>query len=550
MSDEGEFYPAQSVINCDFCDTHVNVTWVCHTCDVSICQKCKDIHLGKKKFRDHKVRLRGEEKLVSPIRTTKCHKHSSIDYTAFCDRCKIPACIKCLVSEHKDHHVLDLKEAFDEYRVQLRSLKENYKSQKLSEIPKRRVLLQQEKERINTESSMALDQIEKERAEAITSLNKVYNKLKNDVKLAKESQQKDVEEKSKALNKNENSIEHLLEQCDTHEASRDISIFKFVIECPHSVDFPPNEVSVGQIKFVSRSVSLSNIEQIVGKVMTNSKSDNENKTRSSEKNIPAVDNKITQSFMAPLSENEFSKGASVIQYEKSNHVWMTNDYSSTLYLYNSQGSKVTSISAGFEIFGFDMDGNGDFIATDYDNKKVKNITRSGKVTIVISSLPSEPLGVCVNNKQEIVLCLYGSNALSKYSPDGRRLVRKIGEGGRLFMEPRRLTQNGNQDYCVVDDYKRVVVVDVGGSHRWTYDGQQGEKFNPDSTACDGYQCLVISDYNNHKIHLVDKDGHFLQVLLTREAGIEYPRGVCADKDGKLWVGQKDGEVHVVKYRSK
>ncbi|KAJ8311873.1 hypothetical protein KUTeg_010574, partial [Tegillarca granosa] len=75
---------------------------------------------------------------------------------------------------------------------------------------------------------------------------------------------------------------------------------------------------------------------------------------------------------------------------------------------------------------------------------------------------------------------------------------------KLFDYPYSLSTNINGDIVVVDDYtKTVVVVDQGGHKKAT-------------------------DYENSVVHLLDKDGVFLEFLISDKNGCSEPFGLSID----------------------
>ncbi|KAJ8297613.1 hypothetical protein KUTeg_024144 [Tegillarca granosa] len=111
----------------------------------------------------------------------------------------------------------------------------------------------------------------------------------------------------------------------------------------------------------------------------------------------------------------------------------------------------------------------------------------------------------------------------------------------------------NGDVCVVDDYCSVVIIDKDGQLRCKYPVSDKSTNNHGycyGIACDKLGNVLISDMDNNRIHQLDKDGNFVQFVLTKLDGIFRPYGLSIDKKGQLWVCNDSGnEVRVYKYRS-
>lgn len=60
--------------------------------------------------------------------------------------------------------------------------------------------------------------------------------------------------------------------------------------------------------------------------------------------------------------------------------------------------------------------------------------------------------------------------------------------------------------------------------------------------------IIVCDNNSDKVHLLDKDGYLLSLLLTDKHGIYPPLSVCVDDEYNLHLGQWDtNKVTVFKY---
>ena len=112
-----------------------------------------------------------------------------------------------------------------------------------------------------------------------------------------------------------------------------------------------------------------------------------------------------------------------------------------------------------------------------------------------------------------------------------------------------LTENSNGDICVSDlAGKSVVVVNASGDLRFKYWGKISEQskytsFTPSDIVTDVGHRIIISDYSNDTIHVIDCDGHFV-------CYIEYPcnGGLRVNADYNLVVGEETtGKIRVIKY---
>ncbi|XP_062588248.1 protein lin-41-like [Saccostrea cucullata] len=118
----------------------------------------------------------------------------------------------------------------------------------------------------------------------------------------------------------------------------------------------------------------------------------------------------------------------------------------------------------------------------------------------------------------------------RYSSSGRKThefqTDQNGEG--LFLDPRFVCENINEDICISDcntcGNSKVVVLSKAGNLRFTYDGkcEAGALkyfFQPLAVTTDSLGHILIADKANDAVHLISQDGIFLSVILTENDGI-------------------------------
>ncbi|KAJ8311010.1 hypothetical protein KUTeg_011455 [Tegillarca granosa] len=94
---------------------------------------------------------------------------------------------------------------------------------------------------------------------------------------------------------------------------------------------------------------------------------------------------------------------------------------------------------------------------------------------------------------------------------------------QLFDEPRLICTNINGDIIVTENAK-VVAVSHGQQKRFVYhaEGRQLKYlFNSQCIVIDKHGLIIISDYYNSVVHVLDKDGKFIQFMVTQEQGYKF-----------------------------
>ena len=247
-------------------------------------------------------------------------------------------------------------------------------------------------------------------------------------------------------------------------------------------------------------------------------------------------------------------GAHKILHTEQNDVWIYDRDESTLKLYDEQLVEKRTLSLVVNLADMVLTSSQDFIVTDFDNKSVSKISPSGSVSMLCSTAPLSPKGICINSRQHIVI---GQDAgvgtppikLVVYSSDGSTVLQEIEndeDGEPLFRSLIiQVKQNGSGDY-VVAEFDSIVCVNSQGRFRWDYEVESSPAVFVFGIVCDKYDNVIIADHYNDKILLLSSEGKLVTTLLTAADGIRGPRSLSIDRHGQLWIGQEES-LKVVKY---
>ncbi|XP_061169482.1 uncharacterized protein LOC133178807 [Saccostrea echinata] len=143
--------------------------------------------------------------------------------------------------------------------------------------------------------------------------------------------------------------------------------------------------------------------------------------------------------------------------------------------------------------------------------------------------------------------------ITRYNSTGQHVktIQQYLQGHELYNRPIFVTENRNGDVVVTDLTKSAVVVtDHGGRHRFSYTGSASEiPFTPFALCTDAFSHILVYDNYADAVQMIDKDGHFLSVLLsTKELGINLAQ--CLSYDNRthhLWVGSSNDTLSVFRY---
>jgi tripartite motif-containing protein 2/3 len=207
--------------------------------------------------------------------------------------------------------------------------------------------------------------------------------------------------------------------------------------------------------------------------------------------------------------------------------------------------------------GITVNRQGELIYSDYFNRTV-NIVRHGKTeTLITTPKGWHPQGLCCTRSGDILVTMFTTDdshcKIVRYQ--GQRVTQEIDkdergnpiyQGGKYAV---LVTENNNGDIMASDtNAKAVVVVDRTGKVRFRYNnkppgGQQ--PFSPRQIVADSMGHIIVGDYFNSCLHILDQNGRFLRCV---DSGLSKPDGLSVDSEGRLWVGQfESGELKVIQY---
>ncbi|XP_056018363.1 uncharacterized protein LOC125667395 [Ostrea edulis] len=250
-------------------------------------------------------------------------------------------------------------------------------------------------------------------------------------------------------------------------------------------------------------------------------------------------------------------------------LWVS-DYWGQLLQVDSSGRVLHDIlRVEYSSFPFKFECTGSHTVTEdgdlllIDDDKVRKLTSDGTVITLLTQDWGAP---CIHSSRINGDILVGSiSKVTRYNRTGRKLqvIEKDDKGHSLYRSPIYITENKNGDIWISDlDKGAVVVVDKSGRHRFDYGGRQSDytdrqsdytgrqfPFSPRGICKDVLGHVLVCDFYNNSVHLLDQDGQFLSLLLTREQhGIHLPTALCVDDQHNLYLGQCDSNtINVYKY---
>ncbi|XP_062618798.1 E3 ubiquitin-protein ligase TRIM45-like [Saccostrea cucullata] len=106
---------AQKIISCDLCDN--SIQHFCNRSQVSLCEECinKLVKKDKAITHDSDPFKHGEIRIIFP----ECEFHPSHWCEGQCKLCDVPVCMKCVITSHNGHTMIDIADIFNDKKKEI-----------------------------------------------------------------------------------------------------------------------------------------------------------------------------------------------------------------------------------------------------------------------------------------------------------------------------------------------------------------------------------------------------------------------------------------------
>ena len=540
----------QDVITCDVCNKPTQQ--FCNSCQVSLCNPCSKNHIDQLKFLMHDIVpfLDRKIQLVCP----ECQHHPGQRCEANCLQCSEPVCLKCIISgPHKEHEVEELTKAYENKKQRIAEDTEEIKTalipkcqRKTDDIENRMSMTKTQFDDIKKESKKLrqlwhqevdsiFDKIESmnqsHREENLNALQAYHIKIKNLISKMIET----VEQNEKLLKTNKIS--------DVKKYKSKLELYR---NFPEKVDLKVPSLCSSIYQGKELSIEIGDFRAILKQSKKQSLSADVTIRKGG-----LMDN-VRIIITIPTKYTSLYDVACVGKAE----AWILGD-NNTITRIDIHGTvKDTVTTNGRNTPNrISVTIEKELIYSDFDNKTV-NIARHGKSeTLIIPPKGWVPMGICCTRSGDILIHIYlrGKNKIISckvnnikqeiYNNEQGEPIFKNGIG-KLYM-----SENNNGDICVSDTNANTVVgVDNTGRVRFQYDGTPARRWNlfaPRGIVTDALSQIIVADYNNNCLHILDQNGRFLRCV--DKCGLEKPHGLSVDSEGRLWVGCESGKVKVIEH---
>jgi hypothetical protein len=239
--------------------------------------------------------------------------------------------------------------------------------------------------------------------------------------------------------------------------------------------------------------------------------------------------------------------------------------SKEINLYHTSGEKKVTVKLDINVNDIVLTKSGDLLVSSYNGQTIKRVDQRLKVS-TFADLTFFSRGMALTNDECVYVCGTERKGSSGPTSDNnlRNVIAKFSLDGSLISEltisphdAHRIALTVDNKICFSDyeksNKRQIVLMEENGLVLCKYEGppqnDHESPFYPLDLTCDHYGHIIVSDWNNDCVHLLNKNTKFLQFLVEKEEGIENPNALAIDREGRLWVGNATGVVRVYNYFS-
>lgn len=207
---------------------------------------------------------------------------------------------------------------------------------------------------------------------------------------------------------------------------------------------------------------------------------------------------------------------------------------------------------------FTVDENGDVLYINGDTEVMKiSSTGENPTQLIKNKGQSKIINICSTRLGgEVLLRVLDQKSnkywtyIARYNKNGEfRFQFEYQNYEKLHTSPWFLSVNINGDICVSDQFESEVgAFDEKGNKLFTYKGRPPQDFSPTGICNDFLGHVLVCNGSNPSVHVLDMKGNFFAIIIQDIEDVKDPWGLCADDNGKLFIGQKNfGMIKVFQY---
>lgn len=558
---------------CELCEG-ASYEWKCIECIQFICTRCKAIHKRQTATKKHQI-VDITDVGSDPKASSSCDTHKSEPYTLYCKDCTVLVCTRCITTTHESHRFCEIEKVAGKTKKRLEEYVESLREslRKSNEVADR---FHRDKRKALKTYDSAIKSVNENIKKIIEDLEKGREGLTQIIENAKSEASQEVKQCEKEYEDRKNKICRLINASELALQSNDnIRIVQHQSSVEDLIDVLPPEVEDIEIN-VPKFVPVYDTfplkpEDIIGKVHIDASREKKRHPPLRKKDSilsrisldtdvgPLMTTSIRHSFrVQSLSD----RSVGCIAVVSDNEAWVACPYDQNVCLVRRNGSLTKEVPTDFNISDIAITKSGDLLLSSAESRSLKLLCKDEiGFRDFMDTFPSEPHGVSVAGNGEILVCLTDGDFghVTRLSETGKIKQEYdtyvVKEQCYLLRKPVRCVETLNGDMWILDEAaKKIVVLNSEGNFKFLWDGPNNEngkiRIEPSGLDCDDNGNILVTDYDNDKIYLINADTsetETLQIEVKKEP-IRDPYGIAIHADKFVWVGCDDGVVHVMRYQ--
>ena len=563
-----------TTIPCTKCDNPI-AKFHCDTCAKALCLQCKAIHLEDRATRHHVVVEYAKKLDPKYLAALVCHSHNTSDPDFWCNTCDVPICISCITEKHNGHNfskiTIKLSEKRDEMLEETKALRDQTVGQ-WEEVLKQAKRITTDYianiDEIDTELKARAKEMQKQVDIILSQSQQVLQQLKASGLDKLRKQEKYLSDRIEKLKAEVQRYEDRLLEADSN------ALLQFRPGTKQPKEQPPSLETATVPRFMKGPDDANAMQRMFGKLSTEglSASNEPSPSTASTQAKTSSDSRktmVTSTQPSPSSATRKSLIPSpsfqfqfYVDYSyprlacvQGGLAWVKTG-ANKLQLVDREGSVKDTSCTDFDFYGITVTSDGDLILPDYNNKCIKSISTKKKISTLFMTSGIKPYSLCILQSNDIVVAFNVDSKVIVYRGDGqiKQTLDQI-----KFKYPLSVAMNKlNQDIYICDhkanshySLGKVIAVGADGQLRYEYSGQGDKVFAPVDVCTDQMGHVLITDGANHRVHILDQEGRFIQYILTSQQGLKRSYAIDTDNEEYVWVGRyispSKGQVNVARY---
>lgn len=559
------------VHNCELCGQE-KVKNKCIDCDQWLCDRCKNVHSKISTTKNHKLEVIEEDLAHKEEEETKeatanqngsqqegqeetnseqkpkekpksykvhCDIHKNDKLKMYCMECKCPVCLSCVTAGHLGHKFVKIKDISPLKRQELSEYISRLKQLKLVEDLMDSIqTLQRNEDSYSSKIAGLIKEVRERSEQLVADIIKIRDALVAELRLREKETIENLQFLEEETHKKLADLRKVIKTSEEKlSENNDVDFISFMTQTEKKMANHKHDTldfHLHPVTFVPTESNLKVIEKQFGELIGVQEPE-EIKMAKTIDTISTFEHKEPVSHIAPISDTM---------------AWIGRYFPLTLV--GMDGHQERTIQTN--VHGIAITHKGEVLISGL--QEINKLAHGGKVVNFVNTSPYFPHGLFVTAHDEVMACLtqaYKDAKVVRMNPQGMNImtIQYDKDGKPIYKEPRYVVHHEDGDVWVSDvGIKCVIVTNKHGRVRFKYKGPQNvnikmrHEFKPHGLAITKSGTILVNDHKNSTVHLVDKNGQFIQFFLTRLHGIDKPTAIAIDTTGNIWISCWNCKVHI------